>query len=46
MKDIFIFESPFGMLGEMVNYLFLGRYMTHLLKQRNKVLKEAAESGR
>jgi ligand-binding SRPBCC domain-containing protein len=45
MKDIFIFESPFGMLGEMVNYLFLGRYMTHLLKKRNNVLKDAAESG-
>ena len=43
MKDIFIFESPYGMLGELVNFLFLSRYMTNLLKNRNKVIKEAAE---
>lgn len=43
MKDIFVFESPFGWLGELVNFLFLGRYMTKLLKKRNRVIKEAAE---
>jgi len=44
MKDIFIFESPFGWLGTFVNFLFLGRYMENLLKKRNRVIKEAAES--
>jgi ligand-binding SRPBCC domain-containing protein len=43
MKDIFIFESPFGILGKLTNFLFLARYMENLLIQRNKVIKEAAE---
>lgn len=44
MKDIFRFESPFGILGKLANILFLRRYMTKLLENRNKVIKEAAES--
>jgi ligand-binding SRPBCC domain-containing protein len=44
MKDIFIFESPFGMFGELANFLFLGRYMENLLKKRNRLIKETAES--
>jgi ligand-binding SRPBCC domain-containing protein len=43
MTDIFVFESPFGMLGRMVNALFLERYMTKLLVERNRVIKETAE---
>jgi ligand-binding SRPBCC domain-containing protein len=43
MKDIFMFESPFGLLGELVNILFLGRYMQQLLTTRNKAIKAAAE---
>ena len=46
MKDIFIFESPFGILGKLANFLFLARYMENLLVKRNKVIKEAAESDR
>ena len=45
MKDLFIFESPFGMLGEVINYLFLGRYMEYFLRKRNKTIKKAAESA-
>ena len=44
MKDIFVFELPYGIFGEFVNFVFLGRYMTKLLRKRNKVIKEAAES--
>lgn len=44
MKDIFRFESPFGILGKLANALFLTRYMTTLLENRNQVIKEAAES--
>ena len=44
MKDIFVFESPHGMLGELANFLFLGWYMENLLKRRNRVIKKAAES--
>lgn len=43
MRDIFIFESPFGIIGRFVNRLFLGRYMTGLLLKRNAVIKEVAE---
>lgn len=46
MKDIFIFESPLGILGKLANTLFLKSYMTNFLKNRNKVIKEFAESGR
>jgi ligand-binding SRPBCC domain-containing protein len=44
MKDIFAFESPYGILGDMVNFLFLARYMKKLLRTRNKIIKAAAES--
>lgn len=43
MKDIFVFESPFGVLGKLFNWLTLKKYMTNLLETRNKVIKEAAE---
>ena len=43
MKDIFIFETPYGWLGRLVNYIFLGAYMERLLVKRNQVIKEAAE---
>jgi ligand-binding SRPBCC domain-containing protein len=44
MKDIFIFEAPLGWLGRLANFLFLGRYMENLLRERNRVIKDAAES--
>ncbi|HEY8930676.1 MAG TPA: SRPBCC family protein [Mucilaginibacter sp.] len=45
MKDIFAFESPCGWLGEVANFLFLGRYMQKLLMTRNEVIKQAAETA-
>ena len=44
MTDVFYFESPLGILGKIANTLFLKRYMTNLLKTRNKFLKEKAEA--
>jgi len=44
MKDEFVFESPFGVLGKLVNWLILKRYMTNLLVRRNQVIKQAAEA--
>lgn len=46
MKDVFNFESPLGILGKLANTLFLKSYMTNFLVNRNKVIKEFAESGR
>ncbi|TWJ03448.1 ligand-binding SRPBCC domain-containing protein [Mucilaginibacter frigoritolerans] len=45
MRDVFIFESPCGIIGEWANYLFLGRYMNNLLEKRNRVIKETAEGN-
>lgn len=44
MTDIFYFESPYGILGKVVNEVFLKRYMAKLLTVRNQYLKEKAES--
>ncbi|WP_426669085.1 SRPBCC family protein [Mucilaginibacter sp. McL0603] len=44
MKDIFVFESPFGVVGRVFNWLVLTNYMTKLLKERNRVIKKVAES--
>ncbi len=42
--DLFHFESPFGMLGRWFNSLYLTRYMKKLLEQRNRTIKEFAET--
>jgi len=44
MTDIFYYKSPFGILGELADRLFLKKYMTNLLNERNRIVKEFAES--
>jgi ligand-binding SRPBCC domain-containing protein len=44
--DLFEFESPYGTLGRWFNSLYLTNYMKKLLEQRNKTIKEVAESER
>jgi ligand-binding SRPBCC domain-containing protein len=44
MTDVFVFEAPFGICGRLAEILFLGRYMRGLLRERNAVLKQIAES--
>ena len=46
MIDLFDFESPYGVVGKVFNQLYLTRYMSRLLEQRNKLIKETAESDR
>ncbi|AGC75530.1 ligand-binding SRPBCC domain-containing protein [Nonlabens dokdonensis] len=46
MKDIFDYTSPLGILGKLADVLFLEKYMTRLLEQRNHTLKQVAEDGR
>lgn len=43
MKDIFSFESPYGVLGKLANSVFLTNYMKRLLALRNSIIKEYAE---
>ncbi|WP_124981134.1 SRPBCC family protein [Nonlabens xiamenensis] len=45
MKDIFIYTSPLGLLGNLADLLFLKKYMRELLSTRNQTLKEYAEKG-
>lgn len=44
MVDRFEFESPFGVLGRIVDRAFLFGYMRRFLVRRNQVLKNLAES--
>ncbi|MGN6180182.1 MAG: SRPBCC family protein [Mucilaginibacter sp.] len=45
MRDVFVFESPLGIIGKLFNWLILKRYMTKFLVERNKMIKEEAEAG-
>ncbi len=44
--DLFYFESPYGIMGRWFNSLFLTNYMKKLLEQRNKTIREFAESDK
>jgi len=44
MTDVFRFAAPLGILGRIAEAAVLRRYMTNLLRERNDVIKEIAES--
>ncbi len=44
MTDVFNYKSPLGILGKLADKLFLKKYMTELLTERNRIIKEFAES--
>jgi ligand-binding SRPBCC domain-containing protein len=44
MKDEFNYRSPLGFLGKIADAVFLERYMTELLTERNRRIKQTAES--
>jgi hypothetical protein len=45
MRDVFCFAAPLPVLGRLAEIAFLRRYMQALLRERNMVLKEIAESS-
>lgn len=45
MIDQFHFETPYGVMGRMISKFYLEKYMTKLLNERNKMIKEAAEGN-
>ena len=45
MKDTFCFAAPLPVLGRLAEIALLRRYMQGLLRERNTVLKEIAESS-
>lgn len=46
MTDQFNYQSPLGFIGKIADSLFLEKYMTDLLKQRNQMIKDYAENGK
>ena len=44
MIDLFQFETPYGIAGEWLNKLYLTSYMKNLLEERNKIIKQTAET--
>lgn len=46
MIDMFHFESPYGTVGKWFNSFYLTRYLKKLLQQRNKLIKDYAESNK
>ena len=44
MNDVFDYTSPLGFLGKIADKLFLKKYMTRFLIERNNIIKEFAES--
>jgi ligand-binding SRPBCC domain-containing protein len=46
VRDRFTFAAPIRVLGLLAERLFLPRYMDDLLRTRNAILKEIAESDR
>lgn len=46
MIDIFDFETPYGGMGKLFNSVYLTKYLRTLLEQRNRLIKEYAESSK
>ena len=44
MTDILDFRSPYGALGKMVDRVFMRRYLTRFLEERNEVIRHYAET--
>ena len=46
MIDLVDFESPYAVLGKIVNSIFLKKYIEAFLVKRNTTIKEYAETGK
>jgi ligand-binding SRPBCC domain-containing protein len=46
MIDLVDFETPYGIIGRMVNSCYLNNYMEKMIMKRNAVIREYAESGK
>lgn len=46
MIDLIEFEPPYGSVGKLFSKLYLTSYIKNLIEQKNKVLKEFAESDK
>ena len=46
MRDVFSYEAPLGILGRIAEFLILDRYLRSFLIERNRIIKEAADSDK
>lgn len=46
MIDLFSFETPYGLIGKLMNGVYLTGYLQQLLSGRNQLIKEYAESNK
>jgi ligand-binding SRPBCC domain-containing protein len=44
MTDKLQYETPFGVIGKLFNFLFLKKHLTQFLLDRNKILKTVSEN--
>ncbi len=44
MIDVMEFESPYGSIGQLLNAVYLRKYLERLLLKRNQIIKEYAET--
>jgi hypothetical protein len=45
MTDILVFQSPFGLLGRLVDSFFMTRYLRRLIERRCRAIKHEAEAA-
>lgn len=46
MTDVFYFQSPFGMIGQLFDKVVLTKYLKKFLVERNNLIKEYAETSK
>lgn len=44
LKDVFDFDSPLGILGNIADFLFVENHLRKMLEDRNMIIKRIAES--
>jgi ligand-binding SRPBCC domain-containing protein len=44
MKDKLYYEVPYGLLGEVFDFLFLKNHLVNFIIERNKILKKLSEN--
>jgi ligand-binding SRPBCC domain-containing protein len=45
MRDVLRFESPFGLIGRVVDRIFMSGYLRRLLRKRGEAVKNVAEDN-
>ena len=46
MIDLFYYEVPYGLPGKIFDKLYLSKYITRMLQQRNQTIREYGESDK